>query len=38
MSARAKKRKLDDALEGTVSEENDTTTKEGSRPTSDELA
>ena len=38
MSARAKKCKLDDALEGTVSEENDTTIKEGSRPTSDELA
>ena len=37
MSARGKKRKLDDALEGTVPEENDTTIKEGSRPTSDEL-
>ena len=38
MSAKGKKRKLDDALEGTVPEEDDTTIKEGSRPTSDELA
>ena len=38
VSAKGKKRKLDDALEGTVPEEDDTTIKEGSRPTSDELA
>ena len=38
MSARAIKCKLHDALEGTVSVENDTTIKEESRPTSDELA
>ena len=37
MSARGKKCKLDDTLEGTVPEENDTTIKEGSRLTSDEL-
>lgn len=37
-SARGKKRKLDDALEGTVSEESIVTIKEGSRPTSDEFA
>lgn len=38
MSARGKKRKLDDALEGTVPEEDDTTIKEGSGPNSDELS
>ena len=35
MSARVKKHKLHDALEDTISQENDTTIKEGSRPTSD---
>ena len=35
MSARAKRRKLHDALEGTVSEENKNTNKEESMLTSD---
>ena len=35
MSARAKKHKLHDALEDTVSEENENAIKEGSRATSD---
>ena len=37
-SVRGKKHKLDDALEGIVSEECAVTTKEGSRPTSSEFA